>query len=575
MVNDDLEILKEKIIQEYLDVANYYNNLSFFKTIKLKFFGDNTYYPKLRLLYQSIDKFYSLKYDNLLNVIFNYESICESCDIEINKDKFTQFKNMIVPIIEGYKRTQLLSNKVSKIISCTDTNWAVKRIKEKLDEQFIGIEKYNEPYSPNIIASKRKDGIVNMYTLFTDFANCFEIYEKGIKTEKYDSAEQSILTDRMHEIIKAVETYISNYVHCMNNTNDILAQWDVSKYDKPIDHIKACDFLIWKEFNNYSLYKNYQIPTKDIKEKINTTLSEINNLAQKTIEERTPESYASYKSFLKDKYENLINKYYSHDVSRIHFGEYASKLVSGVLDKGRTYFNSHPININGNKILFNVFTRYKNIVVFDVETTGLDPINDNIIQFACERYSLINSDVKMIDNNDIFIKLPDGKYISKSVESLTNISNETLNSKGISIDKAKQIIKDIFKPTGKTLFVAYNAHFDINFIEKFLETDKTLLYNLDFYDPYVAFSDITYWNVGYGKPEHFENRKLETVIKMLNLNAKNSHNAHDDCHALFEIMKKFEECGMSEYIIKYINYLYEPDIKSLKLPQINYISFNN
>lgn len=356
----------------------------------------------------------------------------------------------------------------------------------------------------------------------------------------------------------------------MNDDNDFLARYDITKYDKAVYHIKACDFLIWKEFENQTLYKDYLLPTKDIKEEMKSILLEIENLAKKTIVERTPESYATYKIFLKDKYEHFIKNFYSHDVSRINFGEYSLRLISDVLCNGRTFYNSHPVNIEGNKILFNVFSRYKYVVLFDVETTGLDPNNDDIIQFACERYSLTNKDVEMIDHNNIYITLQNGKNIPAIIEKLTNISNETLSNKGIPRSEAREIIRKIFQPTEKTLFVAYNAHFDISFIEKLLDSDNIILHNIDFYDPYVTFTNIPFWYDSSNKIKHFENKKLETIIKMLNINAKNSHNACDDCHALFEIMKKLEECGMGNYIIKYINCLYLPEIESFTLPQIKY-----
>lgn len=107
MLNNNVETQKKDIIEKYLVMANYYRRLSFFKKIKLKYFGDNLFYNKKNLLMDSIKKFYSQKYDNLINVVSNYESICDGCNTRIDHDKYNQFKNIVIPKIQNYKKEQL------------------------------------------------------------------------------------------------------------------------------------------------------------------------------------------------------------------------------------------------------------------------------------------------------------------------------------------------------------------------------------------------------------------------------------------------------------------------------------
>lgn len=117
----------------------------------------------------------------------------------------------------------------------------------------------------------------------------------------------------------------------------------------------------------------------------------------------------------------------------------------------------------GNEIIFNLkegILNNETYVVFDIETTGLSPIMNEVIEFG----AVIIKNGKIIDRNQFFMK-PLEK-ISDFTKELTNISDtdlENAQSEKEGMIKIKEYIKDY-------TLVAHNAKFDVNFLkEKFFK----------------------------------------------------------------------------------------------------------
>lgn len=122
-----------------------------------------------------------------------------------------------------------------------------------------------------------------------------------------------------------------------------------------------------------------------------------------------------------------------------------------------------------------------NLVIFDIETTGLDKIKDQIIQFAALK---INTDTqKILDSINLYIK-PTGPYaISIGAFLKHHISPEFLNDKPYLKDVANDIINFI----GDNPVLTYNgSSFDIPFLKHELNKYG---FNIDFTnrDCYDAF----------------------------------------------------------------------------------------
>ncbi len=97
--------------------------------------------------------------------------------------------------------------------------------------------------------------------------------------------------------------------------------------------------------------------------------------------------------------------------------------------------------------------------VVDIETTGLNPRWDHIIEIGAIRY--VNGEE--VGRFQMLVQPPQykkGRYVDDFIESLTGITNEMLAE----APKADEVISqfDIF--LGDDIIVGYNVGFDINFI---------------------------------------------------------------------------------------------------------------
>ena len=79
--------------------------------------------------------------------------------------------------------------------------------------------------------------------------------------------------------------------------------------------------------------------------------------------------------------------------------------------------------------LSTLFDRYKALVVFDTETSGLDFDNDQIIELAALRVErTATGGLRIAGKMDTFIKLPEGETLPENIVSLTGITDERLQT---------------------------------------------------------------------------------------------------------------------------------------------------
>lgn len=93
--------------------------------------------------------------------------------------------------------------------------------------------------------------------------------------------------------------------------------------------------------------------------------------------------------------------------------------------------------------LSTLLDRYKALVVFDTETSGLDFDNDQIIELAALRVErTATGGIRIAGKMDTFIKLPEGETLPENIVSLTGITDKRLQTEGVQPAKAaSQIAK--------------------------------------------------------------------------------------------------------------------------------------
>jgi DNA helicase II / ATP-dependent DNA helicase PcrA len=256
----------------------------------------------------------------------------------------------------------------------------------------------------------------------------------------------------------------------------------------------------------------------------------------------------------------IANKYDNVSLKRI-----VKRLPTGIGDKtfqiieskeyrevGITLSDFIDINarVYGEKysLLINEFAK-DNIIVFDVESTGTDVTEDEIIQIAAIK---INKYGEVIDSFERFLKH------KKSVASSFNVhgfSDEFLNEKG---EDKQKVLKEFLEFSKDTVVVGHNVQYDINILTSELYRNnleehkfKTFYDTLDIYRRFHP---------------NLINYKLETLSNIFETRNKPSHDAMDDILATSDLLVRAINNDLIPTSIKRINYM------SKHLKAFSYIS---
>ena len=155
-------------------------------------------------------------------------------------------------------------------------------------------------------------------------------------------------------------------------------------------------------------------------------------------------------------------------------------------------------------------------VVFDIETTGLNPRNDDIIEIGAVKVS----NKKVVDSFSTFVHT-DRKLPSKIIE-LTSITDEMLEGQP-SIQDVLPAFLDFAKDS---VLVAHNAKFDVGFIK-----EKTKVYLNKNYEPPV----LDTLELSKALIKDIKNHRLNTLTKKLGISLLNHHRAVDDANATAQL----------------------------------------
>ncbi len=204
-------------------------------------------------------------------------------------------------------------------------------------------------------------------------------------------------------------------------------------------------------------------------------------------------------------------------------------------------------------------------VVFDIETTGLNPKNDNIIEIGAVKIS----NRKVIDSFSTFVHI-DKKLPGKIIE-LTSITDDMLQGQP-EIDEALPAFLDFAKGC---VLVAHNAKFDLGFIK-----ENTKVLSIENYNPPV----LDTLELSKALIKDVKNHRLNTLTKKLGINLINHHRAVDDANAtgqlLIILLNKLSEREI--YDVSKLNDILMEDIDIVKQPSYhinilvtNYIGLKN
>jgi DNA polymerase-3 subunit epsilon len=179
---------------------------------------------------------------------------------------------------------------------------------------------------------------------------------------------------------------------------------------------------------------------------------------------------------------------------------------------------------------------------FDVETTGLDPKENDIIQLAY----IIEIDEKIEKSGDITMQ----------PFNYETVSDEALQVHGRTLEEIKTYKKpetsylellgilskyiDKYDKTDKFQPAGYNVRFDLDFLKEFFIKNGDKYFGSFFNYKTIDPLQILYFLDGIGRIKPLENYKLITVCEYFEIEIK-AHDALSDIRATKELIEKLTE----------------------------------
>ncbi|HAT4134583.1 UvrD-helicase domain-containing protein [Clostridium perfringens] len=525
-----IETLEDRVLDEYKTVID-----EIFKFREEKINGVCTNKGNLNL--------------NLKNYIkFHGHELVTLYDSKLREDHALDFNDLIILTKELFKDEKVvraIKNKFKyiNIDEVQDTSIIEYSIIEKLfegnnvlicgdffqtiyswrgsDPEMI-FNKFKEKYNPvEIVFSKNYRATQNLNKASLEFLNnafsskVSTMYKDGILAESKEKGEKILLKETRGGREEA--RFIFDYVNklCKNGedlkrvcvlTRDNNYNIGLSEELYQIGGYEGADF----EFilvDQFKFFRRQEV--KDILAFLKLIANRYDSLSLKRIVNRLPTGIGMRTL-------EAIESYKYKEVG-IRLADYIDPLV---LEYGEKF-----------SLLINAFEK-ENIIVFDVESTGVDVTEDEIIQIAAIK---LNKNGEVVDKFEKFLK---NKKPVKDSYYVHGFSDEMLQR--IGEDKEK-VLKEFVEYSKDSIIVGHNVQYDINILCSELERNnlgkpkfKTFYDTLDIYRRFYP------GNINY---------KLENLSKVYDTKHKPSHDAMDDIIATGELLvrainEKIKETSM-------------------------------
>ncbi|EJT6154023.1 UvrD-helicase domain-containing protein [Clostridium perfringens] len=369
--------------------------------------------------------------------------------------------------------------------------------------------KFKEKYNPvEIVFSKNYRATKNLNKASLEFLNnafsskVSTMYKDGILAESKEDGEKILLKETRG--LREEARFIFDYVNklCENGedlkrvcvlTRDNNYNIGLSEELYQIGGYEGADF----EFilvDQFKFFRRQEV--KDILAFLKLIANRYDSLSLKRIVNRLPTGIGMRTL-------EAIESYKYKEVG-IRLADYIDPLV---LEYGEKF-----------SLLINEFEK-ENIIVFDVESTGVDVTEDEIIQIAAIK---LNKKGEVVDKFEKFLK---NKKPVKDSYYVHGFSDEMLQK--IGEDKEK-VLKEFVEYSKGSIIVGHNVQYDINILCSELERSnlgkpkfKTFYDTLDIYRRFYP------GNINY---------KLENLSNVYDTKHKPSHDAMDDIIATGELL---------------------------------------
>lgn len=176
--------------------------------------------------------------------------------------------------------------------------------------------------------------------------------------------------------------------------------------------------------------------------------------------------------------------------------------------------------------------RCSRIIVYDLETTGINPLFHRIIELAA--ICLTQKNGRFIESERFhrYFRLPEGIPLPTEITELTGITSEKLEKEAYE-DECLEDVQFFFEDIP---VAGYNSSgFDDLFMKQYFYRNGSV------FCPKASF-DVLMMAHDFVPPQKVENKKLETIASFYQIQAKQYHAAYSDAEVTIGLLNQFLEC---------------------------------
>ncbi len=201
------------------------------------------------------------------------------------------------------------------------------------------------------------------------------------------------------------------------------------------------------------------------------------------------------------------------------------------------------------------------VLLFDFETTGLNPMRDQIIEIGAIVLEKVNGSYTITQTLQELV-MADGPLPSK-ITDITHITDDMLLREGITQEEACHKLLDLYQDE-KTLLVAYNIQFDLGFM--------TALFRKYWRSNFWIKNDLLDVMAVY-KDRHAYPHRLQNAVATYHIAEPNTHRALDDIKATLEVLKRMNDDKPNiKYYVNKIGFNPKYNVSGIKLPHVTYVA---
>lgn len=204
--------------------------------------------------------------------------------------------------------------------------------------------------------------------------------------------------------------------------------------------------------------------------------------------------------------------------------------------------------------------KHETILLFDFETTGLNPDRDAIIEIGAVRMEKRQG--RYVETGALDLLINVGVKLPAKITEITGITDDMLKEKGVSPEEATAMMRALYDE--HALLVAYNLQFDISFLRAFFRRylDPGFEIGNDVLDVMCVYKD-----------HHPYPHRLSSALERYAIDIERAHRAIDDIrntYTLLKIMSKELGTDINDYV-NVIGFNPKYRVSGIMLPHVRYV----